>query len=81
MGAFLMSILEQYADTELKKEMKYKLEAIGIYEDAILGALVAFETDKQRQELIDYIDSGVTDIDLIEDKISEIHEELYPDEE
>lgn len=75
-----MSILDKYADTDLKKEMKEKLEATGIYEDAILGALVAFETDEQRQELIDYIDSGVTDVDLIEDKISEIHEELYPDE-
>lgn len=75
-----MSILDNYADTELKKAMKNKLESVGIYEDAILGALVAFETDEQRQELIDYIDSGVTDVDLIEDKISEIYEELYPDE-
>lgn len=74
-------ILTQYADTELKRDVVGRLVALNVYEDAISGALVAFETDEQWQELKDFLDTGVTDIDVIEDKISEIDEELYPDDE
>lgn len=74
-------ILSEYADTELKKEIVKKLVNLNVYEDAICGALVAFETEEQWQELSDFLDTGVTDIDVIEDKISEIDEELYPDED
>ncbi len=74
-------ILTQYADTELKRNIVERLIALNVFEDAISGALVAFETDEQWQKLKDFLDTGVTDIDVIEDKISEIDEELYPDED
>lgn len=74
-------IFEEYADTELKKNVVKRLVSLNLYEEAILGALVAFEKDEQWQELNDYLDTGITDIDKIEDKISEIDEELYPDKD
>ena len=80
MGVILM-IFEEYADTELKKNVVKRLVSLNLYEEAILGALVAFEKDEQWQELNDYLDTGITDIDKIEDKISEIDEELYPDKD
>lgn len=75
-----MKTLEQIAKHELQKKLKKRLEELNAYEDLIWGAIFCLETEEQWQELLNFLDTGVTDLNEIEDKISEIDEKYNPED-
>lgn len=75
-----MATLDEIAENELQKALKRRLEELGAYEDLIWGAIFWLETEEQWQELLDFINSGVTDFNEIEDKITEIDRKYNPED-
>ncbi len=75
-----MKTLEQIAKHELQKKLKKRLEELNAYEDLIWGAIYCLETEEQWQELLDFLNTGVTDLNEINDKIIEIDEKYNPED-
>lgn len=75
-----MTTLDDIAKNDLQKELKKRLEELNAYEDLIWGAIFWLETEAQWQELLDFLNTGVTDFNEIEDKITEIDKRDNPDD-